>query len=361
MKYFFPFIILFFSFQFSLAQEDRLFKDYYDSGELMIEGQYINKKRVGEWKRYHKNGEISSLFSYNNGKLNKQSSYFYEDGTISHKTQKENGIYIRRSYYESGKLQSKSEDQNGYYKGFLENGSLEIEANYKDNELSGEWKRYYENGSKEWIVNYKGGYRDGVYQQFYKNGDLKLDGVIENDKKEGEEKRYLPNMNLEWKGDYNKDRLHNTWTKFNTKGKKVEKIKYFYGSVSNSKTDTRVVVIEVPDGVIERVAVYPGCENVYGNKARKNCMNQNVNKLIGENFNTHLGTNIGLSGKQRIFVIFKVDKTGNVIDINAKAPHPNLKAEAERVIGLLPKFKPAKQYGKPVTMPFSVPIVFVVK
>ena len=69
---------------------------------------------------------------------------------------------------------------------------------------------------------------------------------------------------------------------------------------------------------------------------------------------------LGLSGRQRISVFFKVDKKGKVTSIGARAPHPALEEEAKRVIGLLPQFIPGTQRGKAVTVPYSLPILFEV-
>jgi protein TonB len=120
--------------------------------------------------------------------------------------------------------------------------------------------------------------------------------------------------------------------------------------------------LEVPFHVIENVAVFPGCEKEKGNNAKKQCMNEKVNKFINRKFNTDLAGDLGLpAGRKRIFVQFKVDKAGNVTSIVARGPHPGLEKEAKRVIGQLPKMKPGKQRGKSVVMPFSIPIVFQVQ
>ena len=120
--------------------------------------------------------------------------------------------------------------------------------------------------------------------------------------------------------------------------------------------------IEVPFSVIENVAVFPGCEKKKGNVAKKACMNEKVNKFINKKFNTELASDLGLApGRKRIFVSFKVDKSGNITSIGARGPHPGLEKEAKRVIGMLPKMKPGRQRGKSVVMPFSIPIVFQVQ
>ncbi|TBN01830.1 energy transducer TonB [Hyunsoonleella flava] len=118
--------------------------------------------------------------------------------------------------------------------------------------------------------------------------------------------------------------------------------------------------IEVPFAVIENVPVFPGCEKG-NNAAKKKCMSDKIAKFVNRKFNTELAGDLGLSGRQRINVIFKIDKTGNITGVRARAPHPGLEKEAKRVISLLPKMKPGKQRGKPVTVPYSLPIIFQVQ
>lgn len=119
--------------------------------------------------------------------------------------------------------------------------------------------------------------------------------------------------------------------------------------------------IEVPFAVIENVPIFPGCENEAGNNAKKQCMSDKIQKFVTSKFNTELAGDLGLSGRQRINVIFKIDKNGNVTGIKSRAPHPGLEKEAARVIGLLPKMQPGKQRGKAVIVPYSLPIVFQVQ
>ena len=118
--------------------------------------------------------------------------------------------------------------------------------------------------------------------------------------------------------------------------------------------------IEVPFAVIENVPIYPGCESG-NNEAKKKCMSEKIAQFVNKKFNTDLASDLGLSGRQRINVIFKIDKTGNIVGVRARAPHPKLEAEAARVINLLPKMQPGKQRGKAVTVPYSLPILFQVQ
>ena len=118
--------------------------------------------------------------------------------------------------------------------------------------------------------------------------------------------------------------------------------------------------VEVPFAVIENVPEYPGCERG-SNAEKRKCMSDKIAKFVQRKFNTDLAGDLGLSGRQRISVIFKIDKNGYVTGVRSRAPHPRLEKEAARVINMLPKMKPGKQRGKPVIVPYSLPITFQVQ
>ncbi|WOD44639.1 energy transducer TonB [Hwangdonia lutea] len=117
--------------------------------------------------------------------------------------------------------------------------------------------------------------------------------------------------------------------------------------------------VEVPFAVIDQVPIYPGCEDLTSEEQKK-CISENISKHVQRNFNTGLANTLGLTGRQRINVIFKIDTEGQIKGIRSRAPHPDLEAEAIRVIKTLPKMIPGKQKGKAVTVPYSLPIIFQV-
>ncbi len=117
-------------------------------------------------------------------------------------------------------------------------------------------------------------------------------------------------------------------------------------------------IADVPFAVIENVPIYPGCEKESGNEAKKKCMSSKISEFINKKFNTELASDLGLDGRQRISVQFKIDKNGKVVDVRARAPHPRLEKEAVSVVQSLPDMTPGKQRGKPVGVLYSLPIVF---
>ena len=112
--------------------------------------------------------------------------------------------------------------------------------------------------------------------------------------------------------------------------------------------------------VLEEAPLFPGCKGT--NEERKACFSEKISKYINKKFNSELAGEMGLtSGIQRIYTLFKIDKNGNVVDIEARSPHKRLQDEAIRVIGLLPKMEPGKQQGKAVKVRYAVPIAFKVE
>jgi len=128
--------------------------------------------------------------------------------------------------------------------------------------------------------------------------------------------------------------------------------------INNPVLQEVVETVEVPFGVVDNVPVMVACKDLKTNDERKSCLSKNIAIHVNKNFNLNLAKDLELIGKQRISVIFKIDANGNVIDVKARAPHPKLEVEAKRVINLLPQFKPGRQDGKAVTVPYSLPIVF---
>ena len=121
------------------------------------------------------------------------------------------------------------------------------------------------------------------------------------------------------------------------------------------------IIDDVPFAVIENVPIYPGCESAGNNAAKKKCMSSKIQKFVQKKFNTDLASDLGLEGIQQIYVQFKIDKTGNITNVQARAPHPKLKQEAIKTIKALPKMTPGKQRGQAVGVLYSLPIRFQIE
>jgi len=109
---------------------------------------------------------------------------------------------------------------------------------------------------------------------------------------------------------------------------------------------------------VEQVPVYPGCEKYNTNDDRKKCMSKKITKLIGKKFNVDIGSEYGISGRQKISTQFTINKNGDVTDIKIRGPHHALENEAKRVINKIPKMQPGLQRQVPVGVIYTLPIVY---
>lgn len=124
-------------------------------------------------------------------------------------------------------------------------------------------------------------------------------------------------------------------------------------------------IFTVPDNVdfvaVEEAPLFPGCDPDSSKDERKQCMSDQIQKLVNRKFQAEIGNDLGLSGVNRIFVEFKVDTQGNVTDIRTRGPHLKLEQEAERVTKLIPKMEPGKQRGTPVNVIYRLPIILKIE
>ncbi len=114
--------------------------------------------------------------------------------------------------------------------------------------------------------------------------------------------------------------------------------------------------ISVPFAVVEKVPVFPGCKGK-NNTELKACFEKKVIEHVNKNFKfPELALEMHIHGK--VFVLFSIDQKGYVSGIRTRGPDKILEKEAERIISLLPRMTPAKQRGKAVRVPYSIPIHF---
>jgi len=111
---------------------------------------------------------------------------------------------------------------------------------------------------------------------------------------------------------------------------------------------------------VEQIPIYPGCEGFSTRDDLKNCMSEKLGKLINRKFNSDVASELGLIGKQNIYVQFTIEKAGHVTKIKARTPHNKLENEAVKVVGKIPQMIPGKQRGQNVEVIYTLPISLLV-
>ena len=93
---------------------------------------------------------------------------------------------------------------------------------------------------------------------------------------------------------------------------------------------------------------------------KQNYLNKRMNAFVSKYFNVDVAKGKGLSGTQKVYINFKIDKTGTIKDIKAHGTDIAIEKEAIRVVKLLPQFIPAKQGNRTQEYNYSLPIIFEV-
>lgn len=124
--------------------------------------------------------------------------------------------------------------------------------------------------------------------------------------------------------------------------------------MSNNVTN----LTEIPYAVVERVPAFEGCETLPTNQQIKECTSQSISQFVNKNFDISIAEKAGLKGRQRVTVVFKINKNGEIVDVRSRAAHPDLEAEAKRVIESISPLTPGQHKGENITVQYSLPIIF---
>lgn len=116
--------------------------------------------------------------------------------------------------------------------------------------------------------------------------------------------------------------------------------------------------VTIPISLVSDFPVFPGCDKFEDKKRQEKCFQQKIAKHIVRKFDSDIAADNGLSGNLKIMVMFTINSKGDIVDVNARAPHPELKKEAIKAVKSLPKMKPAMQGFNKVNVTYALPVVF---
>ena len=137
-------------------------KNYFTTGELHSEGNYLKGKIDGEWKYYDRVGLLVSKYFYKDGELDGAANDYYPTGVKKYEVEYKDG------------------NQHGYFKEFYSNGKTKLEGWVQDGNREQRWLSYFSDGTIESDYYYIGGKQNGVGYNYAVDG-LKNYEVYEND------------------------------------------------------------------------------------------------------------------------------------------------------------------------------------
>ncbi len=116
----------------------------------------------------------------------------------------------------------------------------------------------------------------------------------------------------------------------------------------------------VPFAEVINSPVFPGCED---DSDPKECFNKNLQRFVARNFDASIGKSLNLTpGTKKIYVHFKINKNGDIVDVKPRAPHKALEKEAARVMNSVPKLLAGEnENDEKVVVKYVLPIGLMIQ
>jgi len=178
-------------------------QDFYESGNILAEGNYINNVKNGSWKYYFENGNLEQQGDYDNqGRAKGKWTWFYTDKNVRRvesffeglsqgmmtEYSLDSTIMLQGEYVDGNKQGLWLENVNGYrdegeyledmregiWKSYYPNGNTYFEGKFVDDIADGKHIWYYENGQTLTTGNYSMGLYNGEWRYFDEDGKLFL-------------------------------------------------------------------------------------------------------------------------------------------------------------------------------------------
>ncbi|MDP3442797.1 MAG: hypothetical protein Q8T08_08055, partial [Ignavibacteria bacterium] len=155
-------------------------RDYYPDGKIKVEATYRQGVPEGIRREFDANGEVEQSYIFRNGKIVGQ-------GIINLNGLKQ-GLW--KDYYPDGTLKSQGNYTDGAQVGAWEfyypKGELEQRGTYNDKgKPNGKWTWYFSNGSILREEIYRNGLRDGLMTEYNSEGTITAQGDYIDGKEEG--------------------------------------------------------------------------------------------------------------------------------------------------------------------------------
>ncbi|QSS96246.1 M56 family metallopeptidase [Psychroflexus sp. ALD_RP9] len=113
---------------------------------------------------------------------------------------------------------------------------------------------------------------------------------------------------------------------------------------------------------VNQAPYFETCEGLVSNKETKQCVSQFISDFVSKKAIEvgliQTAKNLGFQDIQRVYVQFKINTLGEIVNVKARAPHPDLQQKAETIIKQLPDMIPGEHHGEVVNVVYSLPITF---
>lgn len=213
--------------------QDSIYSEWYETGELMVKGEYALGKPVGRWEYYYRDGRLKSVEEVIDS-VDYVWEFYLPDP--AHTQTIVNGNGELTSYYTTGSVKEWYNFKNGLRDGEFEEisvyGYTTLKGSFQDGKKHGEWQYYYYTGDLEKVSHYNLDVLEGDYKYYYDNGKVNVEGRYENGQKDGEWTWYTNKGTRDMQGTFKEDKQHGDWTYWYPTGELSYYAKYKEGKQS---------------------------------------------------------------------------------------------------------------------------------
>lgn len=171
------------SFTFIDSKIQGLYKKYYPTGELNLQGIRKGENLEGQVSTYYRFGNKAAEMYFSQGVKNGIETTFFENGNV-----------MNVSKYVAG-------TRNGEYIANYSNGNLAEKGCYVGGRRAGIWTSFYSDGKTLYTTGeYKDGEYFGLWRIFYSDGTLKKAAVFDMSSENGHSEYFSPSGEQTYKG-----------------------------------------------------------------------------------------------------------------------------------------------------------------
>lgn len=308
--------------------------DYSLNGNLILEGNYLNGKRNGNFIFYYDNGKIRNEGSYENNRRIGKWKYYYSSGqlkqiVIFNNVNNTNDISVVEFYDREGK-QLIVNGTGNWVNDSIQTGMFDIESlktlkgQFKDSLKTGEWKLTRLSDNKL------------MHNERFKKGKFISAGVY--------------NAQFDYYGTMTSEIINKIPDENFTKLNRTENFELdttvYSGTLLYSDVETIFKTVTGKEYKIQnRTAGY-----IYGDYSLLEFLANNIRYPIN-------AIESKITGKVYVGVV--IDSLGNTKNVTlVKGVHKDLDDEAQRVVRLVSKWLPAIQNGQAVETTITIPVNF---
>lgn len=170
------------------------FRDYYESGRIKREVNYLDDQMHGYYREFDGSGEIVMAIRYERGKIIEEIDEDLREL-----------LDMKSTYDEQGRLIFRG--------GYIEDKPVGIHRYYDTTGTVINAHLYNENGEKisEGIIDEQGR-RMGAWTDFYTSGEVRAKGTYLNNQQSGSWTFFYRSGSIEQKGRFERGRFHGSWT-----------------------------------------------------------------------------------------------------------------------------------------------------